>query len=141
MALWSLALNSSATNHVIYGWFYICLVTAHSNHNHNIDHNNNNNIHNGDRLRYIFLFFDYTLLHHPQLTLYTSEDPAEPRSTKTAQTMQNVSFGPFSKFYFILFVTNLFYIVYIGYNVQWSRHSIRNHTILSMIISAYHILA
>ena len=58
---------------------------------------------------------------HPQLTLYTSEDLAEPRSTKTAQTTQNALFEPFSKFYFILFVTNLFYIVYIGYNVQITR--------------------
>ena len=58
---------------------------------------------------------------HPQLTLYTSEDLAEPRSTEIAQTTQNTLFEPFSKFYFILFVTNLFYIVYIGYNVRITR--------------------
>ena len=54
---------------------------------------------------------------HPQLTLYTSEDLAEPRSTKTAQMVQNASFEPFSKFY-------LFYIVYIGYNVRITRERV-----------------
>ena len=58
---------------------------------------------------------------HPQLTLHKSEVLVEPRSTKTAQTTQNASFEPFSKFYFILFMTNLFYIVYIGYNVRITR--------------------
>ena len=78
-------------------------------------------------VRYVFWFLPTNVTNsrymtsstaHPQLTLYTSEDLAEPRSTEIAQTTQNTLFEPFSKFYFILFTTNLFYIVYIGYNVR-----------------------